>query len=77
VLSRDLNTVRRGCTNPEVRKLLVTALKAGTRYRMTKNGIILYGHRGGLVACHFTMSDHRSARNVRADMRRQGLLAVA
>lgn len=70
--TRDLNTIRRGCTNKAIRALILAALKTGARYRMTKNGIIIYTETGLTVGTHFTVSDHRGAKNLQAQMRRAG-----
>lgn len=71
--NRHITLIRRGCTNLEVRRSLIAALQAGARYRMTKKGIIIYGDDGLSVTAHFTISDHRGALNLRAQLRRMGL----
>lgn len=73
VNSRDLKSIRRGCTNKDVSKALVGALKSGIRYRMTKSGVMLYGDNGRCVVAHFTSSDHRAAANLKAELRSMGL----
>lgn len=73
VLNKDLSTIRRGCTNRDIRAALVTAVKTGVRYRMTKSGVILYGDNGRSVAAHFTASDRRAALNLWSDLRAIGI----
>lgn len=73
VRDRDLKTIRRGCTNKQVKALLIGVLKDGARYKLTKSGIILFGPTGS-AATHFTVSDHRGVKNLRAQLRRAGLL---
>lgn len=72
-LSNDIKVVQRGCTNRDIRETLVSALKGGVRYRMTKKGIILYGEDGQSTATHFTSSDHRAVLNIKAQLRRMGI----
>lgn len=68
--------VRRGCTNRAQRDLLLEALgsPALTGARRTKSGVMLFT-RHGAVAAHFTGSEgKRGTQNLRAQLRRVGLL---
>lgn len=58
--------------NKRISALLLTAIRAGHRYRMTRSGVMVYGPHGN-AATHFSVSDHRAAENLRADMRRAGI----
>lgn len=71
VNAKDLRKVRR-CNNRDVRKVILSVLRSGVRYRMTKNGIMLLGPNGGITA-HFSVSDHRGYLNLIADLRRAGI----
>lgn len=71
--NRHLNRIRRACTNVEVRRLLVTAIKSGARYKMTKSGVMIYGPENMSTAAHFTISDRRGAMNLRAELKRMGI----
>lgn len=68
---KDLRRVRRS-RDREVSALLLHVIGAGHRYKMTKSGIIIYGP-AGTCGTHFSVSDHRAARNLRADLRRCGI----
>lgn len=72
VPSKDMRRIQRGCTNKAVRQILVTVLKEGHDYRMTKSGITVYGPNGSASA-HMTTSDHRGAQNLRATLRKIGI----
>jgi hypothetical protein len=69
--SKDVRRIRRS-KDREVVALLLAAIHAGHRYKMTKSGIIIYGP-AGICGTHFSVSDHRAARNLRADLRRAGI----
>lgn len=71
--NKDLSVIRRGCTNRDIRAALVTAIKSGVRYRMTKKGVILYGENGLSAVTHFTVSDHRAALNLWSQLRAIGI----
>ena len=68
-----MRRVRRACSDKEMRALLISALKAGCDYKITKRGIILYGENGQSVSAHFTTSDLRGHKNFLAYMRRAKL----
>lgn len=72
-MDKDLSVIRRGCTNRDIRAALVTAMKSGVRYRMTKKGVILYGDSGLSVVAHFTASDRRAALNLWSQLRAIGI----
>lgn len=72
-LDKDLRTIRRACSNREVKSILVRAIKSGTRYKMTRKGVMLYGDHGGAVVVHMTVSEHRGSKNLIADLRRIGI----
>jgi hypothetical protein len=69
--SKDIRRVRRS-KDREVVALLLAVIHAGHRYKMTKSGIIIYSPEG-MCGTHFSVSDHRAARNLRADLRRCGI----
>lgn len=54
-------------------KLLLSVIRAGYRYKMTKSGVLFYGPEGGQVSTHLTCSDHRSVQNFRRDLRSIGI----
>ena len=63
----------RGITNPDMRRAIVAAMKAGVRYRMTKSGVLFYGENGtDCVPIHYTSSDHRAYKNMLAQFRKIG-----
>jgi len=68
-------TVRARCNQRDMRDVALDALDAGVRFRLTKAGIIFYGADGVTTAnAHFTASDYRAPRNLRASLRRMGVL---
>ena len=71
VSARDLRKVRR-CSNRDVRKVILSVLQSGVRYRMTKSGIMFLGPTGGITA-HFSVSDKRGYLNLIADLKRAGI----
>lgn len=71
--NKHLKHIRRACTNVEVRRLIITAIKSGARYRLTKSGVMFYGEDGRSTVTHFTISDRRGANNLRAEFRRMGI----
>ena len=72
VPSKDMRRIQRGCTDKATRQILLTVLKEGHRYRMTNSGVMVFGPEGSASA-HLTGSDHRSAQNFRADLRKAGI----
>lgn len=70
--NRDLRKIRRGCTNREVRATLLRAIQSGARYKLTKKGVILYGP-NGVAVTHFTVSDHRGVKNLKASLKAAGI----
>lgn len=72
VPSKDIRRVQRGCTDKEVRKLLLTVMRSGHRYRMTKSGVTVFGQ-GGSAGAHLTTSDHRGAENFRSALKKIGI----
>ena len=69
--SKDIRRIRRS-SNREVTGVLLAVIHAGHRYKMTKSGIIIYGPTG-ICGTHFSVSDHRAAKNLRSDLRRCGI----
>jgi hypothetical protein len=69
--TKDVRRIRRS-RDREVIALLLAVLHAGHRYKMTKSGIIIYGPEG-ICGTHFSVSDHRAAKNLRSDLRRCGI----
>jgi hypothetical protein len=65
--------MRRACTNLEVRKALLAAMKTGVRYRMTKAGVIFYGDNGLCATAHFTISDRRGSKNLWSQLEKIGV----
>lgn len=72
VPNKDMKRVQRGCTDKEVRRLLLTVMRAGHPYRMTKAGVMVFGPEGSAGA-HLTTSDHRGAENFRSDLKKIGI----
>jgi hypothetical protein len=70
--TKDVRRIRRGCTDRELRALLLAAISAGHRYKMTKSGVVFYGP-AGTAGTHFTHSDHRGTRNFRSLLQRAGI----
>lgn len=71
-LRSDMESIRRRCSDREVRDLLIGAVKAGVRYRCTKSGIMFYTN-SGIFTAHYTPSDHRAAKNLRARLKSAGI----
>lgn len=71
VAVREMRVLRR-CSDRQVRELVVGAAKAGIRFRLTRGGAIFYGDNGKCVSVHFTLSDHRGARNLASHFRSIG-----
>lgn len=69
--SKDLRRIRGG-RDREVTAVLLGVIRAGYRYKLTKSGIILYGP-AGICGTHFSVSDKRAVKNLRADLRRCGI----
>lgn len=70
--SADLNRIRKA-KNRECSALILAAISAGHRYRLTRsNGVLLYGPQGTATA-HLDGSDHRNARNFRSALRGAGI----
>ena len=72
-LSRDLEAIRRRCSDRETRRVLVEVLQSGVGYKLTKNGVMIYGKEGQATVAHYTNSDHRAAKNLTAMLRRIGV----
>lgn len=72
VPSKDLRRIQRGCTDKAMRKILLTILRGGHRYRMTNSGVMVFGAEGSACA-HLTGSDHRAVANFKADLRKAGI----
>lgn len=72
--SKDLRRIRRGCTNREMRKLILAAISSGARYKMTRSGVMFLGHHGGGITCHLTCSDHRAVENFRKSLKTIGII---
>lgn len=63
----------RGITNPDIRRVIVAAMKAGIRHRFTKSGVLFCGENGvDCVSIHYTSSDHRAYKNMVAQFRKIG-----
>lgn len=71
VNNNDLRKMR-GCSNPEMRKLVLDVMRAGFRYRMTRSGVLFYGENGETASVHFTHSDHRATKNAVTQFRKIG-----
>lgn len=69
--SKDLKRIRRS-KDREVISVLLDVVHAGHPYKMTKSGIIIYGPEG-ISGTHFSVSDSRAVKNLRADLRRCGI----
>ena len=69
--SKDIRRIRRS-KDREVIAVLLAVIHAGHRYKMTKSGIIIYGP-DGICGTHFSVSDNRAVKNLRADLRRCGI----
>lgn len=70
---KDMRRLRRGCHDPGIRRVVTTAIQQGTRYRMTKKGVMLYGTGHTAAVAHFTVSDHRGVRNLTSQLRKMGV----
>lgn len=71
---KDIRRIKKGCGSRELRDLLLAAVSAGYRYKMTRSGIILYGP-DAIAGTHLSGgSDPRAVKNVRADFRRAGII---
>lgn len=70
--SKDVRRIRRGCTDRDMRALILKAIASGARYRMTKSGV-MFTSPAGAASTHFTCSDHRSIENFRANLRSIGI----
>lgn len=64
--------VQRGCTDRETRDLLLKALDQGARMKPTRGGVRIMGPTG-TAGAHFTGSDVRGHKNLRAMLRRAGI----
>lgn len=69
--TKDVRRIQRTATK-EVSRMLLSALRDGHRYKMTRSGIIIYGP-DGIAGTHLCGSDHRRVQNFRADLRRAGI----
>ncbi|QWY82795.1 HicA-like toxin [Arthrobacter phage SilentRX] len=70
--SKDIRRIQRA-SNKDMAKLLLSVIRAGYRYKMTKSGVLFYGTSGGQVSTHLTCSDHRAVANFRRDLRNIGI----
>lgn len=68
----DLAVIRRRCQRRDTMDLLVAAISAGHDYKLTRKGVLVYGPKG-IAGTHFTNSDPRAVKNLRADFRRVGI----
>ena len=72
--AKDKEMIRRRCTNREMRRIILSALNQNPRYKLTKDGIIIYGEDGVSVAvAHFTTSDSRATKNMERKLKRIGI----
>lgn len=71
--ARDKEMIRRRCTNKEIRRIILHALKEDAPYKITKNGIIIYGPERKIAGTHFTVSDHRASKNLIRDLKKIGI----
>lgn len=65
--------IRSRCTNREMRTVLLAAVKAGARHKLTRSGVMFFGEDGGGIATHFTVSDHRAAKNFTKSLKSIGI----
>lgn len=65
--------IRKGCSNRDIRDVCLAAVGAGARFRLTRRGIVFYGRDGGTAHTHWTVSDVRAAKNLRAALLRIGV----
>lgn len=72
-VNKDARRVRRGCTNKQMRSLILAAMATGARYRMTKCGVMFLGPRGS-AAVHLTATDHRALENFRTNLHNAGII---
>lgn len=64
--------LHKSCRDGKVRSLILRAIDAGARCKMTKGGVMLFGP-DGIATIHFTGSDSRACANAEADIRRIGI----
>ena len=57
----------------ETRQVIASLEKQGARVNKTKNGVRVLFPNGSTTAIHWTTSDYRAAKNMRADIKRAGL----
>ena len=69
---KDVRRIRR-CPDRERRKALLTAMRSGLHYRMTKKCVIFYGDNGLCAVAHFTVSDHRASKNLWSQLEKLGV----
>jgi hypothetical protein len=60
-------------SNPDQRRLLKKAIKAGCTVKDTNSGWRVLLPNGGSVAMHTSSSDRRALANTRSNFRREGL----
>ena len=66
--------ILRACTNREIRAVLLEVIdKTTATIRLTTSGIIIYGPEGA-CGTHWTVSEARASKNLRASLRRIGVL---
>jgi hypothetical protein len=70
---RDIRRIHRGCKDKAMRQLLLSAVRSGAQYRMTKSGVMFRGPDGGGISTHFTGSDHRAPDNFRKSLKSIGI----
>lgn len=71
-MSSDVRRIQRTASG-EKSRLLLSAIRAGHPYKMTKSGIIIYGP-GGIAGTHLGGSDRRGVSNFRSDLRQAGIV---
>ena len=69
--SKDIRRIQRTACSDKA-KLLLSVIRAGHRYKMTKAGIVIYGP-DGIAGTHLAGSDHRGLANFRSDLRKSGI----
>lgn len=71
--TKDIRRIQRGCTDKEMRKLILDVIYSGVRYKMTKSGVMFYTAEGSASA-HLTGSDHRGLENFRKTLKTIGII---
>jgi hypothetical protein len=65
--------VKATLSQKETRQVIASLEKQGARVNKTKNGVRVLFPNGSTTAIHWTTSDYRAAKNMRADIKRAGL----